>query len=205
MVKSRPRSSSAITSSSTGSASSMASSSAEARFAACAAKRFFSSRCAARLAFGSDSSTSTYSDGSSTICAKMTARAAANGRRAHHRCRVLGWPWRIDFSRADARLMASRGSATSMSFLRDAVMSVSLSFFGMPDHETISFANPPRKPAAGESIAAHSIASRPRERYAPTRDPASDSIAGPTPRKGRFFFPTRHDGAWARDSSSAKS
>ena len=40
-------------------------------------------------------------DGSSTICAKITARAAASGRRAHHRCSVLGCPWRIDFSRAD--------------------------------------------------------------------------------------------------------
>ena len=34
-------------------------------------------------------------DGSSTICAKITARAAANGRRAHHRCSVwdarAGW------------------------------------------------------------------------------------------------------------------
>jgi hypothetical protein len=39
-------------------------------------------------------------EGSSTIWAKMTARAAARGRRAHHRCRVLGWPWRMDFSRA---------------------------------------------------------------------------------------------------------
>src|SRR5262245_28051935 len=56
-------------------------------------------------------------DGSSTICAKITARAAARGLRAHHRCSVLGCPCRIDFSRADALLMASSGSATSMSFL----------------------------------------------------------------------------------------
>jgi hypothetical protein len=54
--------------------------------------------------------------GSSTICAKITARAAASGRRAHHRCRVLGCPWRIDFSRALAALIASSGRATSMSF-----------------------------------------------------------------------------------------
>ena len=39
------------------------------------------------------------------------------GRRAHHKCSVLGCPWRIDFSRAHAALMASSGSATSMSFL----------------------------------------------------------------------------------------
>jgi hypothetical protein len=48
-------------------------------------------------------------EGSSTICAKMTARAAASGRLAHHRCRVLGWPWRMDFSLAEAALMASSG------------------------------------------------------------------------------------------------
>jgi hypothetical protein len=43
-----------------------------------------------------------HAEGSSTICAKITARAAARGRRAHHRCSMLGWPWRMDFSRADA-------------------------------------------------------------------------------------------------------
>jgi hypothetical protein len=57
-------------------------------------------------------------EGSSTICAKITARVAANGRRAHHRCSVEGCPCRIDFSRAEALLMASSGRATSMSFLR---------------------------------------------------------------------------------------
>ena len=55
-------------------------------------------------------------DGSSTICAKITARAAANGRLAHHKCSVDGCPCRIDFSRADALLIASSGRATSMSF-----------------------------------------------------------------------------------------
>ena len=40
---------------------------------------------------------------------------AASGRRAHHRCSVEGWPWRIDFSRADSRLIVSSGSATSIS------------------------------------------------------------------------------------------
>ena len=64
--------------------------------------------------------------GSLTIGAKMTARAAASGRRAHHRCSVLGWPWRIDFSRAQAMLMASSGRATSMSFLGDLTSSVYL-------------------------------------------------------------------------------
>ena len=55
-------------------------------------------------------------DGSSTICAKITARAPASGRRAHHRCSVLGCPCRIDFSRAEALLIASSGRATSISF-----------------------------------------------------------------------------------------
>jgi hypothetical protein len=76
------------------------------------------------LPAGSLSRVSTYSDGSSTICAKITARAAASGRRAHHRCSVLGCPCRIDFSRADALLIASSGSATSMSFLRVKVTSI---------------------------------------------------------------------------------
>ena len=56
-------------------------------------------------------------EGSSTIWEKSTARAVASGRRAHHRCRVLGCPCRIDFSRAEASLMAFRGRAASMSFL----------------------------------------------------------------------------------------
>ena len=43
---------------------------------------------------------------------------AASGRRAHHRCRVEGWPWRMLFSRADSALIASSGNATSISFLR---------------------------------------------------------------------------------------
>ena len=66
------------------------------------ARSFLSARCAARFFAGSDNNTSTYSHGSSTICEKITARAAASGRRAHHRCSVDGWPWRIDFSRAAA-------------------------------------------------------------------------------------------------------
>ena len=55
-------------------------------------------------------------EGSSTSCANNTARHVANGLRDHHRCRVEGWPWRMDFSRTEALLMASRGRATSMSF-----------------------------------------------------------------------------------------
>ena len=75
-----------------------------------------------------------HSDGSSTICAKITARAAANGHRAHHRCSVLGCPCRIDFSRADALLMASSGRATSMSFFM--WVTISLPSTGVPgsDH-----------------------------------------------------------------------
>lgn len=57
-----------------------------------------------------------FQEGSLTICAKITARAVARGRRAHHRCRVLEWPCRIDFSHAAATLMASSGNATSISF-----------------------------------------------------------------------------------------
>ena len=33
---------------------------------------------------------------------------------------MLGCPCRIDFSRAEARLIASRGSATSMSFFKSS-------------------------------------------------------------------------------------
>ena len=56
-------------------------------------------------------------DGTSTMEAPITAGRAASSRRANHRCSVLGWPWRMDFSRADSLLMASRGRATWMSFL----------------------------------------------------------------------------------------
>lgn len=49
-------------------------------------------------------------------------RQAILGRRAHHRWSVLGWPWRVDFSRAEALLIASNGRATSMSFLRRGVI-----------------------------------------------------------------------------------
>ncbi len=45
-------------------------------------------------------------EGSSTICAKITALAAANGRRAHQRRSVLGCLCRIDFYRAEALLSA---------------------------------------------------------------------------------------------------
>ena len=55
--------------------------------------------------------------GSLTICAKIIALAAASGRRAHQRCKVLGCPCRIDFSRVQAMLMISNVTATSMSFL----------------------------------------------------------------------------------------
>ncbi len=54
-------------------------------------------------------------EGSSTIWQKITARAAASGRLAHHRCKVLGCPWRMLFSRADAALIAPSGMATSIS------------------------------------------------------------------------------------------
>ncbi|OQA30670.1 MAG: hypothetical protein BWY57_02710 [Betaproteobacteria bacterium ADurb.Bin341] len=62
------------------------------------------------------SNSATYSDGSSTSDANSTARQAASGRRAHHKCNVDGCPCRMDFSLAASLLMASSGSATSMSF-----------------------------------------------------------------------------------------
>ena len=63
-------------------------------------------------------------EGSSTRLAQITARAAASGRRAHHRWRVEGWPWRMDFSRADSLLMASKGRATSISFFTILITSL---------------------------------------------------------------------------------
>ena len=57
-------------------------------------------------------------DGSSTSWAKSMARQAARGRRAHHRYKVEGWPWRMLFSCTEAALMASSGRATSISVLR---------------------------------------------------------------------------------------
>ena len=52
------------------------------------------------------------------MLAKMTARQEASGLRAHHRCKVDGCPWRMDFSRADSALMASSGRSTSISLRR---------------------------------------------------------------------------------------
>ena len=72
-------------------------------------RRFLSSFCSSSVSLG-------FVEGSSTNDAHSTARAAANGRRAHHRCKVEGCPCRIDFSLTEARLIASRGSAASISF-----------------------------------------------------------------------------------------
>jgi putative transposase len=44
-----------------------------------------------------------------SACRAYRPRAADSGRRAHHRCNVLGCPWRIDFSRAAASLIAFSG------------------------------------------------------------------------------------------------
>ena len=55
-------------------------------------------------------------EGSSTSDAQITARTAANGRRAHQRCSVDGCPCRIDFSRAASALIAAKGKATSINF-----------------------------------------------------------------------------------------
>ena len=55
--------------------------------------------------------------GSLTIWEKITALAAATGRWAHHLCSVVGYPpGAFLFRRAASSLMASSGSATSMSF-----------------------------------------------------------------------------------------
>ena len=64
--------------------------------------------------------------GSSPSWAKSTARTVASGRRAQYKCSVEGWPWRMDFSRADAALMASSGSDVSISFFFTLVISVFL-------------------------------------------------------------------------------
>ncbi len=62
------------------------------------------------------------SSGSSTREAKITARVVASGLRDHQRCSVDGWPWWMDFSLALAALMASRGKATSISFLAAGII-----------------------------------------------------------------------------------
>ncbi len=54
--------------------------------------------------------------------AKSTAQQAAKGRRAYQRWRVEGWPWRLDFSRAEAAVMAWSGRPISISFLRGVGM-----------------------------------------------------------------------------------
>jgi len=46
--------------------------------------------------------------------AKVAARMAASGRRAHQMCTVEMCSWRMDFSRADWAEMALRGRETSM-------------------------------------------------------------------------------------------
>ena len=94
----------------------MVSSVLDSHFTGCSISRCSRSRSARRAS--SVPNRSGQAEGSSTSCANSTARHAANGRRAHHRCKVEGWPCRILFSRADALLMASSGRETSISFLR---------------------------------------------------------------------------------------
>ena len=65
-------------------------------------------------------------EGSSTMDAKRTALHVARGFLDHHKCSVDGWPCLMDFSRADATLMASSGSATSISFFRYFVITLPL-------------------------------------------------------------------------------
>ena len=78
--------------------------------------RALSSFSAAMRLPASASKSFTHSDGSSTSEANSTARHAANGRRAHHKCNVEGCPCRMDFSLAASRVMSSSGSATSITF-----------------------------------------------------------------------------------------
>ncbi len=80
--------------------------------------RVLSSFSAAARLPASPSNSFKHSDGSSTSEANSTARQAASGRLAHHKCNVDGCPCRMDFSRAASRLMSSSGSATSISFFR---------------------------------------------------------------------------------------
>ena len=63
---------------------------------------FFGSRIASRFLGGSEGRTSACSGGASTICARMTALAAASDRRAPQRCSVDRCPSGIDFSHAAA-------------------------------------------------------------------------------------------------------
>ena len=100
-------------------------------------------RCRSASCASSVGNSSGHDEGSSTICAKITARAAANGRRAHHRWSVEGCPCRIDFSRAEALLMASSGSATSISFLR--VLTVTC----QPQDSAVRWRTPVPTPGAG--------------------------------------------------------
>jgi len=79
------------------------------------------SRCLSCFCVSSVGNRSGQLEGSSTSDAHSTARQAANGRLAHHKCSVLGCPCRIDFSRADSALIASSGKATSISFLRYSI------------------------------------------------------------------------------------
>ena len=55
--------------------------------------------------------------GSPTNYANNTARQAANGRRAHHKCSVGGCPCLIDFSRTAVALTTPSGITTSINFL----------------------------------------------------------------------------------------
>src|SRR6266545_1280372 len=80
------------------------------------------SRCRSASCASSVGNCSGWAEGSSTNDANNTARHAAKGRRAHHRCSVDGCPWRMDFSRAAATLMASSGRASSMSFFLEVVI-----------------------------------------------------------------------------------
>src|SRR5262249_18708391 len=57
------------------------------------------------------------SQGSGNRSPSRIARLDASGRRAHHRCSVLGWPWRIIFSRAAYAETAAIGKSTSASRL----------------------------------------------------------------------------------------
>ena len=58
------------------------------------------------------------SQGSGHSRASKIARLDASGRRAHHKCSVLGCPWRMNFSRAACRDTSAIGKSTSASRLQ---------------------------------------------------------------------------------------
>jgi len=85
----------------------------------------------ASFALALSSSGHAASHGSGRRSAMSIARQAANGLRAHHRRRVDGCPWRMDFSRAECFETTAMGKSTSQAFafLGDCHLFGTLCFF----------------------------------------------------------------------------